>query len=262
MFGKSQTTKAVTARTRQAGALQAARPRQGRAEALHARQFGQSVGADLGATVGAGVGTALGVAAEVTGPLRERFAESAPGLVAAAQRAGSSAAELGERAREGAGPALASAAELAGRAREGAGPALATAGELAGRARESAGPALATAAEAASRARESARPALASAVERAGPAFDDARVRSTAAWDALRGERVGPPAAVRRWPWAVGAAVAGAVLAGLVAALLRRVNPPDPLGAQEAHEVEAVVDRPIPVASETSAVAAEAPPMV
>lgn len=162
-----------------------------------ARARGQVWGADVGAELGSRVGTALGAAAEATGPLVERLQDSAPGLTAAAGRTGSSIVELTERAREGAGPALANLTERAG-------------------------------------------PTGAAVAE----ALGDARLRGSAAWDVLRGERVGPPVAVRRWPWAVGAAVAGAALGGVVAYLLGRVSPTDPPGAQEPHEVRAVVDRP------------------
>jgi hypothetical protein len=71
-------------------------------------------------------------------------------------------------------------------------------------------------------------------------------VRSGAAWSALRGERVGPPLAVRRWPWALAAAVlgaaAGAGLARLVGRLLLGQDAPD---AQDPADLEAVVDRSV-----------------
>lgn len=71
--------------------------------------------------------------------------------------------------------------------------------------------------------------------------------RGDAALTALRGERVGPPLAVRRWPWAVGAAVLGAA-AGAGAALLvgRLLMGRDAPDAQDPADLEAVVDRPVP----------------
>lgn len=71
-------------------------------------------------------------------------------------------------------------------------------------------------------------------------------VRLVAAADALRGARVGPPVAVRRWPWAVGAAVAGAAVGAGIAWLVQRVGGADAPGAQEPHELRAVVDTPTP----------------
>ena len=70
----------------------------------------------------------------------------------------------------------------------------------------------------------------------------DALVRGGAAWDALRGARVGPPIAVRRWPWALTAALAGAVVGAASAVALRAVFPRDAPGAQEPDELQAVVD--------------------
>jgi hypothetical protein len=73
-------------------------------------------------------------------------------------------------------------------------------------------------------------------------ALDEARVRGEAAWDALRGERVGPPVAARRWPWAVAAALAGAAAGIAVAVVVRRLTErPD---AQDPEDLEAVIDRP------------------
>jgi hypothetical protein len=71
--------------------------------------------------------------------------------------------------------------------------------------------------------------------------LEEAAVRGGAAWDALRGERVGPPAAARRWPWAVAAAVAGAAVGIAVAVTLR--GRPDPPDAQDPEDLEAVIDR-------------------
>ncbi len=81
---------------------------------------------------------------------------------------------------------------------------------------------------------------------RLGPAvegLDEALTRGSAAWDVLRGERVGPPVAARRWPWAVGAAVAGAAAGVGVAFLLRRIRTHDAPDAVDPERVEAVVDR-------------------
>ena len=78
-------------------------------------------------------------------------------------------------------------------------------------------------------------------------AVDAGVIRTEAALTALRGERVGPPLAVRRWPWAVGAAVLGAAAGAGVAVLAGRLlmgqDAPD---AQEPEDLEAVVDRPAP----------------
>jgi hypothetical protein len=70
--------------------------------------------------------------------------------------------------------------------------------------------------------------------------LDEAWARSTAAWDVLRGERV---VAVRRWPLAVGAAVAGAAAGVAVAYVVQRLHTQDPPGAVDPETVEAVVDR-------------------
>ena len=74
-------------------------------------------------------------------------------------------------------------------------------------------------------------------------ALDEARNRGGAAWDALRGERVGPPVARRRWPVGLAAAVAGAAAGVAVAIALRRLRAGDPPDAQEPEELLAVVDR-------------------
>jgi hypothetical protein len=71
---------------------------------------------------------------------------------------------------------------------------------------------------------------------------EEPTVRGGAALDALRGVPVGPPAARRRWPWAVGAALTGAAAGAVVAALVRRLSTTDAPGAQEPHELRAVVD--------------------
>ena len=72
--------------------------------------------------------------------------------------------------------------------------------------------------------------------------LDEALVRGGAAWDALRGERVGPPVAHRRWPAALAAAAAGAAAGVAVAMVLRRLHGDAP-DAQEPEELQAVVDR-------------------
>lgn len=56
-------------------------------------------------------------------------------------------------------------------------------------------------------------------------------------------------AVTRRWPWALGAAVLGAVVGGGVARLVRRVTGDDAPDAQDPDQVEAVVDRPLPADS-------------
>jgi hypothetical protein len=76
-------------------------------------------------------------------------------------------------------------------------------------------------------------------------ALQEAALRGGAAWDALRGERVGPPVAAPRWPWALAAAIAGAVGGALVAVAVRRLSRPDAPDAQEPEELEAVIDRPV-----------------
>ena len=74
-------------------------------------------------------------------------------------------------------------------------------------------------------------------------AVETTRVRGGAARDALRGTRVGPPSAVRRWPWALLAAVLGALAGSGVAVLVRRLQGQDAPDAQDPSELEAVVDR-------------------
>ena len=77
---------------------------------------------------------------------------------------------------------------------------------------------------------------------RAEAVLEEASIRGGAAWDALRGERVGPPVAAARWPWALAAAAAGAAAGvAIVLALRRREDRP---GAQDPEELEAVIDRP------------------
>jgi hypothetical protein len=72
--------------------------------------------------------------------------------------------------------------------------------------------------------------------------LEESRTRGAAAYDALRGGPVGPPLAVRRWPWAVGAALLGAAAGAGLVVLLRRVLGEDAPGAQEPEELEAVID--------------------
>lgn len=67
-------------------------------------------------------------------------------------------------------------------------------------------------------------------------------VRGAAAFDALRGAPIGPPAGRRRWPWAMAAAVLGASAGVAVAVVLRRWGGTDAPDAQEPHELRAVVD--------------------
>ncbi|MDX6198966.1 MAG: hypothetical protein QOJ79_2117 [Actinomycetota bacterium] len=90
---------------------------------------------------------------------------------------------------------------------------------------------------------ESTQRTLDDARQRAEAVLDEAAVRGSAAWDALRGERVGPPVAAARWPWALAAAVAGAAAGVAVAVALRGRS--DPPGAQDPEELEAVIDRPV-----------------
>jgi hypothetical protein len=91
-------------------------------------------------------------------------------------------------------------------------------------------------------ARQRAEAILEEARSRAETVLEEAAVRGGAAWDALRGERVGPPVAKARWPWALAAAVAGAAAGIAVAVALRgRADPPD---AQDPEDLEAVIDRP------------------
>jgi len=83
-------------------------------------------------------------------------------------------------------------------------------------------------------------------VRRLGVVLEAGVVRGDAALTALRGDRVKPPVAVRRWPWAVGAAVLGAAAGAGVALLVGRLllgrDAPD---AQDPADLEAVVDRPV-----------------
>lgn len=94
-------------------------------------------------------------------------------------------------------------------------------------------------------ARQRAEEVLEDARERAELILDEARSRGGAAWDALRGERVGPPVAVARWPWALAAAIAGAAAGVAVAIAVRELSRPDAPGAQDPEDLQAVIDRPV-----------------
>jgi len=86
-----------------------------------------------------------------------------------------------------------------------------------------------------------------------GEVLDASLVRGGAALDALRGSRVGPPVAIRRWPWALAAAVVGAAAGAGVAYVVGRVVGRDAPDAQEPEDVQAVVDRAPETASPETA---------
>lgn len=88
-------------------------------------------------------------------------------------------------------------------------------------------------------------PVVEQAVETVSGVLEEAGERGGAALLALRGGPVGPPVAVRRWPWAVGAAVAGAAAAAAVTWAVGRLRTSDAPDALEPEEVQAVVDRPV-----------------
>ena len=136
-------------------------------------------------------------------------------------------AEVVERVRERAEPRLERVATTVGT----------TAAPLVARAVDTASPYV-------DRAVVTARPVLLDLAGTAGEVLDTSRVRGSAAWDALRGDRVGPPVAVRRWPWAVGAAVLGAAAGAAAALVVGRLVGTDAPDAQEPEDLEAVVDRP------------------
>ncbi len=69
--------------------------------------------------------------------------------------------------------------------------------------------------------------------------LEEAYERGAEAWDALRGRRTPPP---RRWPWATGTALAGALVAVAATVVMRRLATQDAPGAQEPEQVQAVVD--------------------
>jgi hypothetical protein len=143
------------------------------------------------------------------------------------------------------------AEELAGRleplvvrARDEASEIVEHAGDLASRARAEAAPYAARVAAGTGELVAAAAPVVGSAVETVSGVLEDAAVRGGAAWDALRGERVGPPVAVRRWPWAVGAALAGAAAGAVAAYAVQRLRTQDAPDAVEPEQLQAVVDRP------------------
>ena len=85
-------------------------------------------------------------------------------------------------------------------------------------------------------------PLVLSAVETVTGVLEDAGSRGSAAWAALRapGAELVP---ARRWPWALGAAVAGAAAGAVVALAIGRVRTSDGADALEPEDVRAVVDR-------------------
>lgn len=91
---------------------------------------------------------------------------------------------------------------------------------------------------------ESVQAILDEARQRAEVVLEEAAVRGGAAWDALRGERVGPPVAAARWPWALAAAAAGAAVAVAVVIATRGLGGPEAPDAQDPEDLEAVIDRP------------------
>ena len=152
-------------------------------------------------------------------------------VIAATERA----TQLAERARDGAGEL---AGELADRSQPLRDRVVEGAGELAERAQ----PLRERVVDGAGELVVAGRPVVGSAVETVSGVLEEALERGGAAWDALRADRVVPAPAVRRWPWAVGAALAGAAAGGVAAVLLRKIAPADAPGAQEPHELRAVVD--------------------
>ena len=85
------------------------------------------------------------------------------------------------------------------------------------------------------------------AVDAVEEVLDASVVRTVAAWDALRGGPVRPPVGVRRWPWAVVAAVVGAAAGAATAMAVARLLGQDAPDAQAPEDLEAVVDRDRPV---------------
>lgn len=85
---------------------------------------------------------------------------------------------------------------------------------------------------------QEARAAVVSATEVLEGVVDEVRERGGGAVEALAGRR----RPVRRWPWAVGAAVAGAAAGAAVAVLVRTVLGQDAPGAQEPEQLRAVID--------------------
>jgi len=173
---------------------------------------------------------------------RDTSSEVVEAVGATLSSAGERAAELAAKARENAGPlknrVVDGATELAHRSEPLRERASAGAVEL----YERTEPLRERAAAGAVEFSGAAAPVVGSAVDSLGTAFDGAVVRTGAAWEALRGQRVGPPVAVRRWPWALAALIAGAAAGAATAGILDKINPPDAAGAQEPHELKAVVD--------------------
>lgn len=136
----------------------------------------------------------------------------------------------------------------AGTAARRAGAALHRAGSAVEQSSATAAPVAAEALGAAVEAVESALGTVGGAVggvgEVVGGFLEEPALRGSAALDALVGRRVTPPVAGRRWTWALAAAGLGAAAGAGAALLARRLQPADPPGAQEPHELEAVVDRP------------------
>jgi len=83
-------------------------------------------------------------------------------------------------------------------------------------------------------------PLVASPAETVTGVLEDAGGRSSVGRELSVSDRV------RRWPWALGAALAGAVGGAAVAYVAGRLQVPDALGAQEPEQLQAVVDRPDP----------------
>ena len=85
---------------------------------------------------------------------------------------------------------------------------------------------------------------VASTAETVSGVLEDAGARGGEAWAALRSQVPALPA--RRWPWAVGAALAGATAGAAVAYVVGRLSTPDAPDALEPEQVQAVVDRALP----------------
>ncbi len=210
------------------------------------RSRNERIGLAVPATVIVAVDGAGDAVAPSTSRTREVVAEL--GTVA-----GEAVEGLGERAVDLAGRAREVAVELADRAGPYADRALVGARDAAVELADRAGPYADRARDSAVELRSTAGPAVAAAALSAGGALDTARSRSADALTVLRGDRVGPPSSLRRWPWALAAAVAGAAAGALVVSVLRRVAPGDAPGAQEPHELRAVVDTTEPPAGRENA---------
>lgn len=72
--------------------------------------------------------------------------------------------------------------------------------------------------------------------------IEEALDRGVDVWDALRGR----PRTSRRWPWYLGTALAGALVAAGGALAARRLSTTDAPGAQEPEQLRAVVDLDAP----------------